>query len=246
MRRTSPNLSKVIVSPHLDDAIFSLFGTLGGDSEVIVITVCAGLPEVGTPPSGYDHLTGSNDPTQRMKLRRKEDEVACDIAEWSFVHLDFLDAPYVASKCQFEVTQALRETLPSNTSEVYIPAAIGEHPDHTLVRDAALALELGDSDRYLYADYPYAATYGWPSRITGLETQEFLDIDYFYSLALDSLPKTILGPEIVTSLTSKDSEAKLEVMRLYTTQFEAMEKGPSLGLSHPDRLAYELMWKLLR
>jgi hypothetical protein len=48
----------------------------------------------------------------------------------------------------------------------------------------------------------------------------------------------------VHSLSEEQRTAKLEAMRAYATQFPALDGGPQRRLSHPDLLAYELVWPL--
>jgi LmbE family N-acetylglucosaminyl deacetylase len=157
---------RVVVSPHLDDAVFSAWTHL--TPGVTVVTCFAGDPPAGAPPSDWDRgLCPGLSPSEVMAVRRTEDESALQAVGASPVHLPFVEAPYrdAGELTAGVVAEALRPVL-CGAREVWLPAALGPHPDHRLARAAALAAvahpDAADRKVVLYADLPYGALYGWP------------------------------------------------------------------------------------
>lgn len=238
----------VIISPHPDDAVYSLGGCLGGRCGVRVLTVCSGLPDLGAAPTNYDLLTKSDDPYKRMAARIDEDRAACETMGWSVDHLGYLDSPYRDTAHDVEAMEGdILDALPQGAFTLLVPAGIGSHPDHVTVRDVAISAlpKINCDEVYVYADYPYAAYYGWPHWITGKD-YEYLSIDSYYERSLSSMRKYGLGDPMLLSLTESQVDAKIEAMKQYRTQFDAMEMGPSRTLTHPERVRYELCWPLSR
>ncbi len=156
-----------ILSPHRDDAAFSLSIALRKWSRLPVRIEILNL----FTRSGYAPWVEDNDPSVISAIRREEDravlsEISADIE----VHdRDFLDAPLrtglqVDQVCDIqnavligeEIVQALQRVFTNNQSELILaPLALGDHIDHIAVRQAALrtfpALRLG-----FYEDLPYA------------------------------------------------------------------------------------------
>lgn len=232
-----------MVSPHLDDAVYSTWRYLTSSQSVSILTVLAGVPPEGTPLSQYDRLTRSREPRNRMEIRRAEDASVCGRHGWLYVHLDFLDAPYRAGPLDEDsVAAALAERLPPS-DVVLVPAGIGMHPDHVAVRDIALLSVGPTKEVHVYADLPYATRYGWPSWVTGTDGPRFLDVDAFYEPALRPLLPRLDAP-VVHMLDEATRRSKLRALRAYATQFDALEGGPTRGLTHPDRLRYEVTWRV--
>lgn len=228
-----------VISPHLDDAVYSTWNWLSRSSDVTIISVFAGVPPVNTQSAHYDLLTGSSDPVARARQRRAEDDAVCGAHGWRNIHLDFLDAPYREEADPGGLDAALRSVIPTGTRFVLGPSAIGSHVDHVATRDALLRVlsESEDHDLRLYADLPYAAYFGWPTWVTGGRVDEFLRIDAFYDRALSSITGWALDDRQVHLLESDQQRNKLRAVRSYETQFPAMESGPTRGLS-PELLTW--------
>lgn len=234
----------VVVSPHPDDAVYSLSGLLGGNNNVRVLTVCSGLPDPGTPPANYDLLTKSKDPHERMKTRRQEDREACESLGWTVEHLDHLDAPYLKSGHDTKsMEDDIFQFLKTGPLSLWFPAAIGSHSDHIAVRDVVLAMlpKIQNVAAFAYADYPYAAYYGWGHRVAAMEP-DFLSIEAYYDRSLAKIKEYGVCSPSVVALSESQVGAKLAAMKMYRTQFDAMEMGPSKVLTHPERIAYEMYW----
>ena len=173
----------VLLSPHLDDAVFSCGGWMAqrasaGD-EVRVITICAGDPPPG-PLSPFAEQLHARWGTAAApaSMRRTEDRIATGRLGALPRHLDFPDAIYrkagdgtylyaderaIFGRLHPE-DQRLVDHLGSLLSQscdascrIVSPLAIGGHVDHRLTRGAAERL---DVDLWYYYDQPYASRGG--------------------------------------------------------------------------------------
>jgi LmbE family N-acetylglucosaminyl deacetylase len=238
----------VVISPHLDDAVFSTWWHLTRAERVTIISVFAGIPDPGIPAPAYDRFTGSSDPRARARRRRDEDERVTARRGWQTCHLDHLDEPYRSDPVdRGRVADSISAQLPSERDLVLVPAGIGRHPDHLAARDAAL-LMLRDVALpvRLYADLPYAAFFGWPHWVTAAAADPFLSVDAYYEESFSTVDGWLRGDPEVHRLSRGEQRAKLRAMRAYETQFPAQEGGPSRWLSHPQRLSVEVTWPVSR
>jgi LmbE family N-acetylglucosaminyl deacetylase len=151
----------VVVSPHFDDAVFSAAHVLLADRcTVTVITVCGGVPRDGEV-SQWDLECGFASGAAAALQRRSEDLLANGLAGVRSLHLDFTDGPYRSGFPHDGVAAGLAAVLPPD-GEVWVPAGLGAHPDHTGTREAALSVVPAASGRIrFYADCPYAFVSGW-------------------------------------------------------------------------------------
>jgi len=232
----------VILSPHLDDAVFSCWKLLTCDRG-LVITICAGSPSDRTRPAYYDRLSGSSSPRERLRERREEDAAVLDAVGARYVHLDVLDAPYRRRRvAPLAIAEMVQELIPPGVSVVG-PAGIGGHPDHLLMRQVALVLRERGSPVSLYADLPHASRYGWPSWVSRERGNPYLDVDAYWERWLSTIPDRHLLASVVHVLEPGEQRRKLGAMRMYRTQFAAIEEGPSRRLSHPRRIGFEVAWQ---
>ncbi len=162
----------VAISPHLDDAAFSVGGLLAararaGDRVTIVTCFTGNVAR----PQGFAlacQLDKGLDPqVDYMALRRKEDHAACAVIGAETIHLPFLEAPhrgYASAPELFAarrmddgmlqpLTYALREVVDDLAPDLLLgPRAIGNHVDHWMVRDALAAT---GRTPMLWEDWPY-------------------------------------------------------------------------------------------
>lgn len=235
-------MPRLVLSPHLDDAVFSVFHALGQGA--IVATLCTGLPDAGTAPSTYDNLTLARDPAVRYEQRRKEDLAVAAEGGWRPIHYGLLDSPY--RKDDPDPADIAGELLASvevdDVSELWIPAGISGHRDHILTRDVGFeARFLLQCPVRLYADLPYATNFGWPSWITGTPSPTYLDIDAFWRRWLP-LGIDVRSDATVHRLDERQQGLKLHSCAGYRTQFTVSDSGPSRLLSHPERIPVEVSW----
>ena len=162
----------VAISPHLDDAAFSVGGLLAsraraGDRVTIVTCFTGNVAE----PTGFALACqldkGLGPEVDYMALRRAEDHAACAVIGATAVHLPLLEAPhrgYARAPELFAarrdddamlapLSAALAEQIALLSPDLLLgPLAIGNHVDHWLVRDA---LETCGASILLWEDWPY-------------------------------------------------------------------------------------------
>jgi hypothetical protein len=173
----------LVLSPHLDDAVFSCGGWMAQRSsagdEVRVLTICAGDPPVG-PLSPFAEQLHRRWGTAVApgSVRRTEDRIAAGRLGALAGHLDIPDAIYRTAQSgthlypdetslfgalhaeDAQIVEHLGELLSQAcdaSTQVVCPLAFGGHVDHQLTRRAAERLGLG---LWYYYDLPYASRGG--------------------------------------------------------------------------------------
>ena len=156
------------VSPHLDDAAFSVGGTLAGladaGHEVVVVTCfTATVPS----PTGFALACqtdkGLPPDADYMALRREEDRAAQAVLGSTPVHLPLPEAPhrgYDSAPALFagvrpddDVEEALLAALSALEADVRLgPQALGGHADHVVVHRALRRLGVPTA---WWRDVPY-------------------------------------------------------------------------------------------
>jgi LmbE family N-acetylglucosaminyl deacetylase len=231
-----------ILSPHLDDAVLSCWSVLSGPGRVLVVNVFTGAPAAGSGARWWDRLTGAGDSAQRMRERIDEDRRALALAGRSAVNLGLLEAQYRDDGSVPGLVAPLAESLDGGCL-LYVPAAMGEHPDHALVRDAALALRRNGAQVILYADLPHAIARGWPSWVAG--AAGFPDVDDEWERALRAVGVDAAAADAMVCTLERDRLAtKVEALRAYVTQFAALDALAFRPLLNPGTLRYEVFWPL--
>ena len=156
-----------ILSPHPDDAVLSLWGTLAAPGDVRVINLFAGSPNGRPEPGWWDRMTGADDAASRSRERLAEDEQALGLLGRGAMSLGFLDRQY-SDRAQpiGSLLEEVTDALPDDAL-VMAPAALSSHRDHFQAREVALELRRRGMPVTLYADLPHATLYGWPASVTG-------------------------------------------------------------------------------
>ncbi len=168
----------VILSPHLDDAVFSCGGWMAqrasAGEEVRVLTICAGDPPPGPLSPFAERLhTRWRPGVAPASVRRAEDLIATGRLGALARHFDVPDAIYRKTPEgvplypdeaaifgrlhpeDAELVERLGRLLSQacdSTCQVLCPLAIGGHVDHVLTRQAAERMALG---LWYYRDMPY-------------------------------------------------------------------------------------------
>jgi LmbE family N-acetylglucosaminyl deacetylase len=231
----------LVVSPHFDDAVLSCSGKLMDEHLVDVVTVFAALPPENCACPVWDELTAAVNSRARVTERREEDSSALAHFDITPRHLNLLESQYQQYRHHtLDDLQSL-SSLVSDYDEVWLPAGIGLHPDHVLVRQAGLAAK-GERDIFLYADLPYAVRFGWPSWLTDKEAHQFLDVDRWYisQFRATGLKETL--PVTVRTLSKQSQCIKTRAMAEYATQMPALLAGYGGRMHDPAILKYELYW----
>lgn len=162
----------VAISPHLDDAAFSIGGVLAARARagdrITILTCFTGNVAA---PTGFALACqldkGLAAEVDYMALRRAEDHVACAVIGAHSIHLPLLEAPhrgYASAPDLFgprrdddamltPLTGMLAEYLDALHPDLLLgPLAVGNHVDHWLVRDALQAIS---RPHLLWEDWPY-------------------------------------------------------------------------------------------
>jgi len=239
-------MSVVILSPHFDDAVLSCWHVLTQPAEVEVINVFAGVPVGLDRPAWWDLQTGATDSGRRVRERVEEDRRALALAGRRAISLDLLDEQYrTAEQPLAPVLARLGELLAPDT-RIYAPGAFSDHPDHALVRCAALQLRAAGFDVALYADLPHANAHGWPAWVTGQPvpvTRDLAAATWERWLTRVGVPPEELMPTVHV-LAPAEHARKLEAVSAYRTQVDGLAEFLGRPLADPVALGYEVVWTL--
>ena len=181
----------LIISPHSDDAIFSLGAFISHNPKgMIIVSPLMGIPK-------------DKEGRAKHQLLAVEHAKACELLGVQH-HLDgsFLDDVYGADRDKVKKYLKAIVNLYHNTADdvsVYIPIGI-KHPDHIMISDIMLELmdELAITEYYLYAELPYATRY----RV----------------LLLKQLLAFI--PKVNISYNTKSNDVKLKAVMAYRSQVD--------------------------
>ncbi|KVL28705.1 PIG-L family deacetylase [Burkholderia sp. MSMB1835] len=157
----------LVVSPHLDDAVFSCGQLLAQAPGSIVVTVFAGIPPRGTPAPPWDRRAGFRDADEAVRARRDEDRRALALLDARPVWLDFLDDQYGMPTTATAIAARVAATIDAHPGfGVLAPAGLF-HRDHLQVQEAMLSL-LREADPArvwrFYEDVPYRRIDGLMAR----------------------------------------------------------------------------------
>lgn len=249
-------VATLILSPHFDDAVLSCWHVLDGSTEVRVVNVFGGVPPADAA-GWWDLAAGARSSSGVVEHRRSEDEAALALAGREAINLDFLDAQYREGPQAIEpVVERLRPLLTPDTW-LWAPAALvaapderdlkalarRAHPDHVVVRDAALALHAEGSAVRLYADLPHASARGFPAWVTG-------QADAVASAVAESWRRCLAVAGVdgsdseICRLSVRAFKRKVEAVRRYSSQLAALERGFGQPIDTPGLLDYEIVWGL--
>ncbi len=232
----------VVLSPHLDDAVLSVFTVLDGPGEALVVNVCDGVPSGGSATE-WVRQCGGGDDAEQMRRRRREDEAALAVVGRPSVGLGFLEADERPLDAAPEAIAERAVDAVGVASRLIAPVGMGRHPDHVSTRDAALAMAArGGVPLALYADMPYAVRWGWPPWVTGDEPDPNLDPDVPWERRLSRVPvaRDSLVP-VVTTLDAAARERKARALECYVSQIAALAGGPHRRFGD-YALGFEVRW----
>jgi LmbE family N-acetylglucosaminyl deacetylase len=234
----------LILSPHPDDAVLSLWHLLAAPEPVRVLNVFGGSPDGHSGDSWWDRVTRARDSVTRVRERHAEDCAALAAAAREPENLGFLDGQYRDRDPALEsIVEAIDSAAPAD-APLLAAAGLDGHRDHRLVREAAMALHADGRRVVLYADVPHATRFGWPTWVTGEPLDPHLDPEAFWShhLVGTGVDLTALSPT-VRELDPSEVERKRAAVQEYRTQVPALEWEFGM-LSRPEVLRYEVVWPL--
>ncbi|MBP0623854.1 PIG-L deacetylase family protein [Cupriavidus consociatus] len=129
-----------VISPHLDDAVFSCGGLIAAARGARVVTVFAGVPPAGVPAPDWDRAAGFDSAEQAVRARRREDNRALGMLGAQPVWLDFWDGQYGRRHTPREIADSLQHVLVTQTDGM-VAAPLGLfHSDHVLAHEACRML----------------------------------------------------------------------------------------------------------
>jgi LmbE family N-acetylglucosaminyl deacetylase len=147
----------VAVSPHLDDAVFSVGATLaeaaGTGIDVVNVTVFAGVPESNGRPGSWDRHARFSSDGAAARQRRLEDEAACRAIGARPRWLPFRDDQYESDRSEI---WSLLEPLLADADAILIPGFPLLHPDHIWVTSRVWEARASLPLICFYVEQPYA------------------------------------------------------------------------------------------
>ena len=171
----------IIISPHLDDAVFNCWSTIS-QANACVLTLFAGVPKPGTTKL-WDLVCGEPSGQLMMENRRVENDQALAPSGRPPINLDFLDYQYQRNRVALTkiVESVLAKT--DNRSTFMVPLAgshLWNHPDHRLAREVGIELlKLGRGVDF-YPDSPYMHLPPSPDhRFSGFVSENTKDLASF-------------------------------------------------------------------
>jgi LmbE family N-acetylglucosaminyl deacetylase len=194
----------IVLSPHLDDAVFSVGATIArasrGGARVSVVTVFAGDPQSSVPVGEWDRLAGFATAGEAATTRRREDRKACSLLAATPVWQPFLDEQYADDSDDDALADVLEEAL-RTADTVLLPGFPLTHPDHVRLVRLVLTAGLFSGRLGLYAEQPYML---WEDRAGVSESLR------------DLVPQTIRWRG--TRIGYRDLALKIRACRAYSSQ----------------------------
>jgi LmbE family N-acetylglucosaminyl deacetylase len=208
----------VVISPHLDDAVFGCGRLLAARPGSIVVTVFAGAPADGDRLTGWDTSCGFASAREAVQARREEDRRALALLGAEPRWLPFADAQYGQTPALHEIAQALHALLRGiDDGELLYPLGLF-HSDHRLVHDAArAALQALGRSGLAYEDALYR---GMP----GLLQQRLAELA---AAGVRATPARF-GP-------AGDAALKAQAVQAYASQLRAFGPGGVDDTAWPER-----------
>jgi LmbE family N-acetylglucosaminyl deacetylase len=128
----------IVISPHLDDAVFGCGQFIAAHPGSTLVTVFAGAPKDGAQLTDWDRRCGFASAAEAVQARRLEDACAAGLLGARTLWLDFCDSQYGRTPSRDAIaavlTTVLRERAPQT---VLLPLGLF-HSDHPLTHDAAV------------------------------------------------------------------------------------------------------------
>ena len=230
----SYNRKIIVISPHPDDAAFSIGGLLSKlKNNYILLITCF----------NQSCVREKADATITTSIRSREDEFYSKFIGAGIIRLGLHDTSIrtnigaeIRSKDEeMLVRSSLTDRLTSKVNQfrkpiVFVPLAIGGHPDHLHCREAAI-LNLTKHCLIFYEDLPYGQFEGGPNEVKKYIKQTFP-----------------LLCETNVSLTACDMNKKLYGIDLYKSQIHPHWRRDiinySLELKENESLYNERYWSL--
>jgi LmbE family N-acetylglucosaminyl deacetylase len=232
MPETSQMPNTLVLSPHLDDAVFGCGELIARTPGTVVMTLLAGVPAGFDKLTEWDAASGFASAREAIAQRRKEDRSALDILGALPQWCDFGDSQYgqtPAPKDIAAVIAASMERIAPHT--ILFPAGLF-HSDHALVHEAAIMLmqeAAGAGRKWLMYEEPSYR------RVPGLLQRRLADLA---SRGIRATP--LPAPPPVQMEAVEAAALKHEAVHCYASQLRALDS--KVKDSYVDVFAPERYW----
>jgi hypothetical protein len=243
--RPDPQAPGLLLSPHFDDAVLDCWSVLASDRPLTVVNVFAGIPAPGQA-GVWEALTGVADSAERKRARMAEDAAALARVGRTPLNLPLLDVQHRGragdSVGLAQIDRALVDVVQS-ASRVYVPAGIGSHADHLLVRRYGRTLLRAGMPVTVYADLPYCTFHGWPPWVDGSDSASTRNVDAYWQFSLNQVPEMpALRSAQVVRLDAAVAAAKGDAVMSYQS---SLNYGVRHLMSDPAFGGFEVSWELV-
>jgi LmbE family N-acetylglucosaminyl deacetylase len=147
----------VAVSPHLDDAVFSVGATLAEAAaagvDVVNVTVFAGVPDSNRAPGSWDRQARFSSDGDAARRRRAEDARACRAVGIEPRWLPFRDDQYGDDRSEI---WSLLSPILADADAILVPGFPLLHHDHLWVTNLVRQERENLPPIGLYVEQPYA------------------------------------------------------------------------------------------
>lgn len=151
-----------VLSPHLDDAVLSLGGTLAqwahDGATVRLVTVLANDPDSVAPAGPWDTACGFTTSGEATRARRIEDARACAVLGVEPAWLPFGDEQYGRGADDGAIWAGVRAAL-EGARTVLLPGFPLTNPDHEWLTSLVLDRTDGSPRLGFYREQPYAVSH---------------------------------------------------------------------------------------
>ena len=220
----------LVISPHLDDGVFSCAAWLAAQRKTAVATVFAGPPPCGLL-TDWDRRCGFDSSTDARRTRIAEDDVALATLGARPIRLPFLDAQYGRPAPRERIADALtRIAVAYRAAAVMVPLGLF-HSDHVLTSNAGVEA---------MARLPYCTWFAYEDAL-------YRRIDGAVDARLAQLHEMGVAVHPARAAqTPRDAAArcaalKRRAVRCYASQLPALAGHELDDLSAPERF-----WRLSR
>jgi LmbE family N-acetylglucosaminyl deacetylase len=213
----------VVISPHLDDAVFSCGDWLAAHPGAIVMTVFAGVPRDGALRTEWDTRCGFEDASQAILARRIEDREALRALGAEPAWLAFCDSQYGDTLTIEALSDCLYDALLGARADTLLFPLGLLHSDHLLVHTAVRRAlpRLPGIASLAYEDAPYRAM---PGVLQRRLAELMVEPTWATPAADDAVP---------------DIAAKRRALQCYASQLRAFGPRGLEDIGRPGRL-----WRL--
>jgi LmbE family N-acetylglucosaminyl deacetylase len=236
---TGPLGRVMVISPHLDDAVFSCGELLSAHPRATVATIFAGTPPAGRATTDWDRACGFRSACEAMVARRNEDASALLALGARPVWLNFLDSQYCNGSAGAAVPQAddIAESIAllvtrEQPDAVLFPLGLF-HSDHDLTHRACLAAWQAQSSQLL----PGQSSPRW----LAYEDALYHRMDGLREQRLAGLNESGVRASVHPVTWQGNRAAKAAAMACYASQLKAFGPG-----GYDDTANSEAYWTLDR